>query len=92
MSRDVQLAIVDSDHLEALLGQRLVVRTKDGRRIEGRLSDVRFHVFVLDQVAKQEWPATVWYRDAVSVAVVVGEAKASLVRLEVVSHDAHQPG
>ena len=77
MSRDVQLAIVDSDHLEPLMGQRLVVRTKDGRRIEGRLSDVRFHVFVLARVAEQEWSATVWYRDAVSVAVVVREAQAS---------------
>ena len=77
MSRDVQLAIVDSDHLEPLMGQRLVVRTRDGRRIEGRLSDVRFRVFVLDQVVEQERTATVWYRDAVSVAVVVGEAKAS---------------
>ncbi len=77
MSSNVRLAIVDSTHLEALVGQHLAVITRDGRRIEGRLSDVRFHVFVLDQVAGQTWPATVWYRDVSTVSVLLQDTVAS---------------
>ena len=73
----MRLAVVDEHHLEHLVGQRLVVDTQDGRRLEGRLVDVRFAMLVLDQVEGPVSTETLRYRDLLAVSVLLPEAVAS---------------